>query len=123
MVMKTIVGIVILIVGMVAFPIMAQWRSTVINSAFKRIRIKKISFLFSLPLGCDNSIADIGISIPLFIIQLIGYIIAVATIITDIILWLTFCDMQLIASITTIILLSELVVLSISLLVLRIICH
>ena len=44
--MYNIACILILIAGIVAFPIMATWRSTTINAAFKRIKIKKFSFIF-----------------------------------------------------------------------------
>ena len=121
--MYNIACILILIAGIVAFPIMATWRSTTINAAFKRIKIKKFSFLFSSPLGCDNSISTIGISVPLFIMQLMGYLITMGTIVTDVVLWLVFHDIQLIGTVTTIILLSELVVLFLFLLILYIIFH
>ena len=54
------------------FPIVAQLKSQVNNGAFKLIQIKHLSFLFRAPNGISVTIE--GIALPIFISQLIGYL-------------------------------------------------
>lgn len=53
-------------------PIVAQLKSRVNNGAFKLIQIKHLSFLFRAPNGMSVTIE--GIALPIFISQLIGYL-------------------------------------------------
>ena len=54
------------------FPIVVQLKSQVNNGAFKLIQIKHLSFLFRAPNGMSVTIE--GIALPIFISQLIGYL-------------------------------------------------
>ena len=53
-------------------PIVSQLKSQVNNGAFKLIQIKHLSFLFRAPNGMSVTIE--GIALPIFISQLIGYL-------------------------------------------------
>jgi hypothetical protein len=67
------------------FPIVAQLKSQVNNGAFKLIQIKHLSFLFRAPNGTSVTIE--GIALPIFISQLIGYILFCLLGILDLLLY------------------------------------
>ena len=66
-------------------PIVSQLKSQVNNGAFKLIQIKHLSFLFRAPNGMSVTIE--GIALPIFISQLIGYLLFFLLGILDLLLY------------------------------------
>ena len=66
---------ILLLVLIPVFPIVVQLKSQVNNGAFKLIQIKHLSFLFRAPNGMSVTIE--GIALPIFVSQLLGYILFV----------------------------------------------
>ena len=60
------------LIAIPVLPILVQLNSQVNNAAFKLIQIKHLSFLFRAPNGMSVTIE--GIALPIFISQLIGYL-------------------------------------------------
>ena len=75
---------------MAFLPVIRQYKSGILNEAFKRIKIKKLAFLFRAPSGA--SVSKDGIAIPVFVEQIIGYVLSVLTLITDLILLIVLED-------------------------------
>lgn len=67
------------------WPIVSQLKSQVNNGAFKLIQIKHLSFLFRAPNGISVTIE--GIALPIFISQLIGYLLFFLLGILDLLLY------------------------------------
>lgn len=67
------------------WPIVSQLKSEVNNGAFKLIQIKHLSFLFRAPNGMSVTIE--GIALPIFISQLIGYLLFFLLGILDLLLY------------------------------------
>ena len=67
------------------WPIVSQLKSQVNNGAFKLIQIKHLSFLFRAPNGMSVTIE--GIALPIFISQLIGYLLFFLLGILDLLLY------------------------------------
>ena len=63
------------IIGMAIVPVGAQYNSEVNNGAFnKLVKIKYLSFMFSAP--GRVSVTKEGVALPLFIMQLMGYVLS-----------------------------------------------
>lgn len=84
---KILIGImsVFFIMLMALIPPFSQFKSMVNNGAFRQIKVKKLSFMFRAPQGI--SVSKEGVALPVFIIQVIGYVTALLCAITDIILF------------------------------------
>ncbi len=67
------------------WPIVSQLKSQVNNGAFKLIQIKHLSFLFRAPNGMSVTIE--GLALPIFISQLIGYLLFFLLGILDLLLY------------------------------------
>lgn len=67
------------------FPIVTQLKSQVNNGAFRIIQIKHLSFLFLAPNGMSVTIE--GIALPIFISQLIGYLLFIILGVLDLLLY------------------------------------
>lgn len=82
---KIIMGIclTLFIFFIAALPVFSQFKSGVNNGAFSCKKIKKFRFLFRAPDGIPVSE---GLAIPLYIMQIIGYLLSLLTLITDILL-------------------------------------
>ena len=98
---------------LIAIPILPnllQLKSEVNNSAFRLVKIKRFSFLFRAPNGM--SVSKDGIATPIFVSQLLGYILFV--ILTTLNLFCYFISEKtffIIASITCLLFVIEAVVL------------
>lgn len=74
--MEYLIGGIFISVVIGLLPVMIQFKSQVNNGAFnKLIKIKRFSFLFSAP-GQDP-VSKIGVALPIFISQLLGYVLLV----------------------------------------------
>ena len=94
------------------FPIVSQLKSQVNNGAFKLIQIKHLSFLFRAPNGMSVTIE--GIALPIFISQLIGYLLFFLLGILDLLLYFMSPTLFTIMTfITGIILLTEMISLAV----------
>ena len=76
--------IVFFVLLMALIPPFSQFKSGVNNGAFRQIRVKKFAFMFRAPDGI--SVSKEGVALPLFILQVVGYVIAVLSIILNILL-------------------------------------
>lgn len=83
-----IVIIVFMTVLMALIPVSMQFKiyDTVNNSDFKVIRIRKFAFLFRAPAGI--SVSKEGVAIPLFVLQIVGYVTAILNSIISIVLFI-----------------------------------
>ncbi len=81
-----IIGIVFMIALMALIPPFMQFKitDTVNSGAFRLIKIKKLSFMFRAPGG--ESVREYGVPIPLFAIQVAGYVLAIFSIILNVLL-------------------------------------
>jgi len=83
---EVIVGIMIVFFTllMALAPVGMQFKSEVNNGAFRLIKIKKFAFMFRAPNGI--SVSKEGVAVPLFVVQVAGYLIAILSIPLNILL-------------------------------------
>lgn len=106
------IAVIFFIMLMALIPPFAQFKITdVVNAgAFKSIRIKKLAFMFRSPGGA--SVSKDGIPTPMLIVQIVGYVVALLSMILNILL-LIFLEepLKIMATTTIFILVSEVILL------------
>ncbi len=116
-------GIVFSVILMFFFPVFSQIKSEVNNGAFnKLIKIKKMAFMFRAPSGI--SVSKEGVALPLFIMQLMGYIISAISIILNavMLIWIKV-PIRTMAIVTFSIMGAEILVMTIVTIILETISH
>jgi hypothetical protein len=79
---KVGIMIVFFVALMALIPPLSQLKSEVNSGAFKQIKIRKLAFMFRAPDGI--SVLKEGIALPLLIMQAVGYLLAFASILLNI---------------------------------------
>lgn len=79
-----IISNIVLLVAIPVLPVIVAQNRRVNNSAFKRVKLKHLAFLFCAPV--ITSVAKEGIALPIFISQLIGYFLFILLGILDLLL-------------------------------------
>ena len=73
----SIIAVVYLLFICAACPPFSQYKSGIINDAFKkRIKINRLRFFFRAP--CGASVSKEGVALPSFVFQVVGYILCFA---------------------------------------------
>lgn len=106
------IAVVFFIFLMALIPPFAQFKITdVVNGgAFKSIKIKRLAFMFRAPGGA--SVSKDGVPVPMLVVQIAGYVIALLSIITNILLLIILKEpLKIMATTTLFILAAEVIIL------------
>lgn len=112
-----ILGIIIIVFAISIYPHLLQLRLDFIAAIFfKKIKIKRCNFLFTamnagFPWGKENRciVSEIGIIIPMFIIQLIGYLLSFIIFVAEVVFLISKLDLLTLFIISIVILFIEII--------------